>query len=109
MILLQLEKIIKLKGGVQKLAKALNVNRQTVYYYINQGDKNSIDTLKKIAEALEIGLFDLFEKDNGELTAVIEYKGNLIKLGSIKELEEFIETTKTQSIRGAEISENIHS
>ena len=32
----------KLGVGVTELAKRLNVNRMTVYYYIRQGEKNRI-------------------------------------------------------------------
>ena len=60
--MLQIESIMKSKGvGVTELAKRLNVNRMTIYYYIKQDEKNSISQLKKIALALGVDISELFE------------------------------------------------
>ena len=50
------------KVSVTELADRLKVTRQTVHYYINQGNKNSVDTLVKIAEAIDVPVTDLFEQ-----------------------------------------------
>ena len=63
MSILHIESIMKKKGvGATELAKRLNVNRMTVYYYLKQDDKNSIVQLKKIADALGVPISDLFEQ-----------------------------------------------
>lgn len=60
MSILRIEEIMKEKGiGVTELANILNVNRQTVYYYIKQDDKNPIAQLKKIADALSVPVSEL--------------------------------------------------
>lgn len=60
MNILRIEEIMKEKGiGVTELAKSLNVNRQTVYYYIKQDDKNPISQLQKIADALNVSISEL--------------------------------------------------
>jgi DNA-binding Xre family transcriptional regulator len=54
---------MKEKGiGVTELANKLNVNRQTVYYYIKQDDKNPISQLQKIALALGVQVSDMLEE-----------------------------------------------
>lgn len=53
--------------GVTELASIMGVNRQTIYYYIKQDDKNSISQLQKIADALSVSLSELIsqqEPDN---------------------------------------------
>ncbi len=60
MSILRIEEIMKEKGiGVTELANILNVNRQTVYYYIKQDDKNPIAQLQKIADALSVPVSEL--------------------------------------------------
>ncbi len=54
--------------GIEELARRLGVNRQTVYYYIKQGDKNPVAQLEKIAAALGVQVVDLFEQQPPETT-----------------------------------------
>jgi DNA-binding Xre family transcriptional regulator len=72
MTILRIEEIMKEKGiGVTELANKLNVNRQTVYYYIKQDDKNPISQLQKIASALGVQVSDMLgetEQENNTLT-----------------------------------------
>ncbi|GHV30633.1 hypothetical protein FACS1894177_03550 [Bacteroidia bacterium] len=63
--MLQIDSIIKEQGvEITELAKRLGVSRQTVHYYIRQGNKNSIETLDKIALAIDIQTSDFFEQTN---------------------------------------------
>jgi DNA-binding XRE family transcriptional regulator len=58
---------MKEKGiGVTELANKLNVNRQTVYYYIKQDDKNPISQLQKIASALGVQVSDILGETEQE-------------------------------------------
>ena len=60
--MIDIRKTLKNKRvDITELAKRLKVSRQTVHYYINQGDKNSVDTLIKIASALDVPITELFE------------------------------------------------
>lgn len=90
MITLQLEKLIKEKG-VSKLAELLNVNRQTIYYYIKQGEKNSLETLETLSNALGVKISDLFIDSNDDLTGYIEYMGEVHKINSIQDLRNLLE------------------
>lgn len=67
MSILRIEEIMKEKGiGVTELAKSLNVNRQTIYYYIKQDDRNPISQLQKIADALKVSIPELLEESSQE-------------------------------------------
>ena len=67
MSILRIEEIMKEKGiGVTELAKSLNVNRQTIYYYIKQDDRNPISQLQKIADALKVSIPELLGESSQE-------------------------------------------
>jgi transcriptional regulator with XRE-family HTH domain len=79
--MLRIEEIMKIKSvGVTKLAGILGVNRQTVYYYIKQDDKNPISQLKKIAAALGVPVTELFEQPKID-TINCPHCGGAIKVG----------------------------
>ena len=60
--MIDIRKLLKRKKvDITELASMLNVSRQTVHYYINQADKNSVETLNKIAAALNVPVVELFE------------------------------------------------
>ena len=54
--------ITRNRAQITELAKKLDVSRNTVHYYINQGDRNSVETLGRIAVALGVPVSDLFEQ-----------------------------------------------
>ncbi|GHT60491.1 hypothetical protein FACS189451_00640 [Bacteroidia bacterium] len=61
--MIQIDEFLKKhKVGITELAEKLDVSRQTVHYYINQGDKNTVVTLNKIAVALGVPVTELFEQ-----------------------------------------------
>ena len=98
MSVLRLEELLKNNGiGITGLADRMGVNRQTIYYYIKQDDKNPLSQLQKIADALEIPLIELFsDSSNDELTALIAHKGEFYKASTIEELEKIVEKIKQQ-------------
>jgi transcriptional regulator with XRE-family HTH domain len=62
-----IENTMKAKGvGITELAKRMGVNRQTIYYYIKQGNNNPLSQLQKIAGAIGVPVTDLFEKPEPE-------------------------------------------
>jgi transcriptional regulator with XRE-family HTH domain len=66
--MMRIKEIIKNKNAdITDLAKRLNVSRQTVHYYISRGDKNSVDTLTRIASALDISVSDFFEQPKSDV------------------------------------------
>jgi transcriptional regulator with XRE-family HTH domain len=79
--MLRIEEIMKEKNiGVTELANILNVNRQTVYYYIKQDEKNPVSQLKKIAGALDVSVPELFEQAQTD-TINCPHCGGIIKVG----------------------------
>lgn len=47
-----------------ELADRLRVTRQTVHYYIEQGDKNPMGQLEKIANAIGCPIEELYHSDH---------------------------------------------
>ena len=81
--MIKLEDIMKEKGiGVTELADRLGVNRQTVYYYIKQGDKNPLSQLQKIVNAMNMSLHDLIEEEEKENTISCPHCGKIIYFNS---------------------------
>ncbi|MBP1615967.1 MAG: Cro/C1-type DNA-binding domain [Bacteroidetes bacterium] len=79
--MLKLEDAMKEKGvGVTELAERLGVNRQTVYYYIKQGDKNPLSQLQKIAYALGISVLDLIVEEKEEGVIICPNCGKRFKM-----------------------------
>lgn len=77
--MIDLEKTFKECGiSITDLASKMNVNRQTIYYYIKQGDKNSVSQLQKIAEAADIPLGKIM--GIVEATSVCPHCGKPIKI-----------------------------
>ena len=46
------------------LADRLGVSRQTVHYYCEQGDKNPVTQLQKIADAIGCNVSDFFDEEH---------------------------------------------
>lgn len=60
-----IKEVAKAQGiSLISLAARLGVSRQTLYYYCEQGDKNPIGQLEKIAEAIGVGMTDLLINPN---------------------------------------------
>lgn len=74
------------------LAERLGVSRQTVHYYIEQGDKNPVAQLEKIAEAIGCDFTDLFKHKKEEFFAVVRCGGDLFAMHSIEALKDYIST-----------------
>ena len=54
--------------SVSGLAERMNVSRQTVHYYCEQGDRNPLGQLERIAEAIGVPVYELFsEPETDEL------------------------------------------
>lgn len=72
----------KLRGvTILELANRLGVSRQTVHYYCEQGDKNPLAQLERIAAALGVQVVDLFERPADESpTGVCPHCGKPIRI-----------------------------
>jgi transcriptional regulator with XRE-family HTH domain len=56
----------------------------------------TVETLEKIAAALNVSIIELFEANTGDLTALIDFSGKLYRVNSIYELESLILQFKGQ-------------
>ena len=74
--------IAKAKGiSILELSTRLGVSRQTVHYYCEQGDKNPLAQLERIASALGVSVGELFERPADESpTGVCPHCGKPIRI-----------------------------
>lgn len=93
---LDVDRILKNKSlSRSKLADLLGSNRS----YVTNALKNpTIETLEKIANALEVDIRELFTPDtaDGELNGFVEYNGEIHKISSISDLEILCQLVKKQ-------------
>lgn len=90
---LRVKDICKAKGiSITELAGQMGIKQESLSRAINGNP--TIETLEKIAAALEVEVGDLFAKKSG-FTAFIDYRGTLYRCDSIDELEGLIKRLKT--------------
>lgn len=94
--------IIDIKGVAKKhevkisdLADRMGVSRQTIHYYCEQGDKNPISQLEKIAAAIgcDISEFWSSAEDSAgktDFVALISTGGETRRFDSAEDLAEYI-------------------
>ena len=61
--------------SIQELANRLRVSRQTVHYYCEQGDKNPLGQLAKIADAIGVPVSALFGDAPEPFLAIVRKNG----------------------------------
>nr|WP_319510171.1 helix-turn-helix transcriptional regulator [uncultured Draconibacterium sp.] len=67
------------------LAKRLGINRQTLYSYME--GNITLENIIKIAKALEVETWELFNKSEHEVSGFIEFKGEVYRINSKNDLE----------------------
>lgn len=72
------------------LAERLNVSRQTVHYYIEQGDKNPIAQLERIAEAIGCDLSALLGGKPEEFVAIVRDCGVTYTFEDFEDLKKYV-------------------
>ena len=77
------------------LADMIGVSKVTVSNLINNKTMPSVETLDKIATALDVPMWQLFVSPvevtgEGELTALIQHKGDFYKANTIEELKKIV-------------------
>lgn len=97
----RIELLIKEKGyNMTSFAEKMNTTRQNLYAILKSP---SYPTLEKVAEALNVPMWELFVSPNDiistndELTALIQHKGDFYKATTIAELENIVAKIKEKS------------
>jgi len=82
------------KLSIRVLAEIMGVDPASLSRSLS--GKMTLDTLRKIAFALNVEVWELFTPSvsKEELTALVDHRGRLYKAGSIEELQEIIEEIK---------------
>lgn len=89
----RIELLIKEKGyNMTSFAEKMNTTRQNLYAILKSP---SYPTLEKVAEALDVPIWQLFVSPaevtgEGELTALIQHKGDFYKATTIEELKKIV-------------------
>ena len=104
---MDLKSIIKEKGyTIQDVAKKMGVNRVTLTLTL-QGNP-TYKKLKEIADAIDCDIIDFFRDETknpstlqvtgeGELTALIQHKGDFYKANTIEELKKIVAEIEEKS------------
>lgn len=82
-----------------ELASRLKVTRQTIHYYCEQGDRNPVGQLEKIADAIGVPVTELFVDPSApgvaqdDFIAFVRVGGETRTFESLAELRDFVGTT----------------
>jgi len=89
---LRIKEVCKEKGvKVMDLSTMIGVSQTNTSNIINGKVNPSLETLEKIASALNVPITELFNAGtNEELTALIQHKGDFYKACTIAELENIV-------------------
>ncbi|MCD8078887.1 MAG: helix-turn-helix transcriptional regulator [Bacteroides sp.] len=96
---MRVKELIKKKGySMQDLAEKLGITRDTLTRNIN--GTPTVETLKKIASALGVELWELFTESTSkeELNALIQHKGDFYRASTLKELEKVVEKIRGNGV-----------
>lgn len=83
---LRIKEVTKQKGlQLKDVAEKMGIARESLTRTINGNP--TVDTLAKIAEALEVDIIELFPQPNQDhVTGYLEYQGEVIKINSNDDL-----------------------
>lgn len=83
---------------LEELAKAINTSQSSISRIITGNGNPTMETLKKIAEALGVKLSDLFEKKESDIIGFLRVHGYLKQVASLEDLEQLVDDIKTGKI-----------
>ena len=93
MVELRINEILKEKDmSMTDLAKKVGINRVNLYTSLNGNPTYS--RLKEVADALGVGIEELFPKENSRVSicGFVEVDGDIYKVASLSQLKELVET-----------------
>lgn len=83
---------------LEELAKAINTSQSSISRIITGNGNPTMETLKKIAEALKVKLSDLFEKKDSDIIGFLRIHGYLKQVTSLEDLKQLVEDIETGKI-----------
>lgn len=87
MSVLRIKEVLREKEiTITDLANRLSVNRQTVYYYIEQDDKNPICQVQRIADAIGVSLFELIKAQDNSIKGFVKLNDVVYEINSKEDL-----------------------
>lgn len=94
---LRIKEIIKEKGTtIQNIADSIGINRVSLTNSINGNP--TVDTLLKIADALEVPITELFCQSQDEaIIGIVRYKNKPYEINSIEDIENLLAEIKEQT------------
>lgn len=94
---LRVKELLAERGLTQKeLAKKMGVAEISLSRSLRNNP--SMETLKKIADALKVKLSDLFEKKESDIIGFLRVHGYLKQVASLEDLEQLVDDIKTGKI-----------
>ncbi|WGU68285.1 helix-turn-helix transcriptional regulator [Capnocytophaga canimorsus] len=93
----RIKEILKEKNmTMAELSEKLGIHRVTLSQNLTRNP--TVDTLQKIADALEVPLASLFTNKHSDMTGFVEYKGIVYKINSFEDLKNLLLLEKTTAI-----------
>lgn len=89
---LRIKEVIREQGfTVQSVADKIGKSKQSLHGIIEKGNP-TINTLSDIADAINVPISKLYEEASGEgeITALIQYKGDFYKATTVEELKKIV-------------------
>lgn len=83
---------------LEELAKAINTSQSSISRIITGNGNPTMETLKKIADALKVKLSDLFEKKESDIIGFLRVHGYLKQVASLEDLKQLVEDIETGKI-----------
>ena len=83
---------------LEELAKAINTSQSSISRIITGNGNPTMETLKKIADALKVKLSDLFEKKESDIIGFLRVHGYLKQVTSLEDLKQLVEDIETGKI-----------
>lgn len=87
----RIKEICKEKGiYLEQLASAIGTSQASISRIITGKGNPTIETLERIAKALDVSVFDLMGDTSEKVAGYVEYKGIIYRVNSFEDLEKVL-------------------
>jgi len=88
---LRIKEILKTRGlNISQLASMVGLTQSNMSLILNGKSNPQLNTLERIASALEIPIQELFAAPNSDFYGVVVYKGVTYRIDSVEALKQLI-------------------